>query len=257
MRWLTAVLFCLVAALPAGAAGPLDLPGRDGGAVTEVVDGDTLFLDDGTQVRLVGIQAPKLPLGRAGFRKWPLADEAKATLVSLTEGRRFLLRFGGQQIDRHGRTLAHLVTADGFWLQGEMLRLGMARVYSFPDNRKLVDEMLALERAARDGRFGIWSHPYYAVRTPGSLSRDIGTFQIVEGRIADAALVRGMLYLNYGADWRTDFTVSIDRAAGRLFRSTDPATWRGRTIRVRGWIRSRNGPLVEATHPEQIEVLGE
>ena len=42
----------------------------------EIVDGDTLILADGREVRLVGIQAPKLPLGRKNFRTWPLADEA-------------------------------------------------------------------------------------------------------------------------------------------------------------------------------------
>ncbi|PJK28825.1 nuclease (SNase) [Minwuia thermotolerans] len=252
-----ALMIGLLAALPALAGDPGDLPGRVGGAVTEVVDGDTLFLEDGTEVRLVGIQAPKLPLGRAGFRKWPLADEAKATLESLVAGRRFDLHFGGRRLDRHGRSLAHMVTADGFWLQGEMLRLGMARVYSFPDNRALVEEMLALEQVARQGRYGIWSHPFYAVRSPEELGGNIGTFQIVKGMIADAARVRGTLYLNFGADWREDFTVAIDRSAGRLFPDTTPAIWRDRTIRVRGWVRSRNGPMIEASHPEQIEIVGE
>lgn len=254
---LTAIMLVLLTALPAAAAGPADLPGRAGGAVTEVVDGDTVFLEDGTEVRLVGIQAPKLPLGRKGFRKWPLADEAKATLEALTAGRRFDLHFGGRQMDRHGRALAHLVTKDGLWLQGELLRLGMARVYSFPDNRSLVGEMLALERAARRQRFGIWSHPFYAIRTPAGAPDDIGTFQIVEGRVADAADVRGRLYLNFGEDWRTDFTVSIDRTARRLFTEAAPAIWNNQVIRVRGWLKSRNGPMIEVTHPEQIESEGE
>jgi micrococcal nuclease len=29
----------------------------------------------------------------------------------------------------------------------------------------------------------------------------------------------------------------------------------GKTIRVRGWVRNYNGPLIEITHPQQIEVL--
>jgi len=28
-------------------------------------------------------------------------------------------------------------------------------------------------------------------------------------------------------------------------------------VRVRGWVRQFNGPLIDVTHPEQIEVLGE
>ena len=71
--------------------------------VTEIVDGDTVVLADGRQVRLVGIQAPKLPLGRKGFEPWPLAGEAKAALGQLALGRELRLGFGGRRQDRHGR----------------------------------------------------------------------------------------------------------------------------------------------------------
>jgi hypothetical protein len=30
---------------------------------------------------------------------------------------------------------------------------------------------------------------------------------------------------------------------------------KGKRLRVRGWVKSRNGPMIEATHPEQIELL--
>ena len=36
--------------------------------------------------------------------------------------------------------------------------------------------------------------------------------------------------------------------------STTP-TLEGKRIRVRGWLRSWNGPQIEASHPEQIELL--
>ncbi len=64
-------------------AETLDLVPEEWARVVEIVDGDTLVLADRRQVRLVGIQAPKLPLGRAGFKAWPLAREAKAALAAL------------------------------------------------------------------------------------------------------------------------------------------------------------------------------
>lgn len=255
MALLLALMVGLTTTHVKGAA--TDLPAGDTGQVTTVVDGDTIVLDTGVEVRMVGIQAPKLPLGRQGFKAWPLADESKTTLEALVRDRRFTPYFGGQRIDRHGRALAHLVSDNGIWLQGEMLRLGMARVYSFPDNTALVPQMLALEQTARDGRFGIWSHPFYAVRTTQQTHDLIGTFQLVEGTIVDAANVRGTVYLNFGADWRTDFTIRIDRKAVRAFRMAglDPTTWTGVNIRVRGWLHNRNGPMIDASHPEQIEQL--
>jgi endonuclease YncB( thermonuclease family) len=229
--------------------------------VDTVVDGDTVVLsqpvDGADQVRLVGIQAPKLPLGRRGFRTWPLAAPAKAALEALILGRTVDLAFGGRRLDRHGRLLAHLYLADGTWIQGALLGQGMARVYSFADNRSLIPQMLAEERAARAAGRGIWGHPFYAVRDARVLDRHLSTFQLVEGRVAAAARVKGTVYLNFGDDWRTDFTVRLDSRARRLFRrlGVDPLSLEGRRVRVRGWLRRFNGPLIDATHPEQIEVL--
>lgn len=141
-------LFVFIAAagpLATAAGIPAQLEAGEEAAVVEVVDGDTVLLDDGWQVRLVGIQAPKLPLGRKNFEKWPLADEAKSVLEDMVMGRRVALAYGGQRVDRHGRRLAHLYLEDGTWVQGELLSRGMARVYSFPDNRAMVAEMLAAE----------------------------------------------------------------------------------------------------------------
>lgn len=228
--------------------------------VVDVVDGDTVVLADRSEVRLVGLQAPKLPLGRANFPTWPLAEESKAALEAIAGGRRVQLRFGGARMDRHGRHLAHLFLGEGedaVWVQGEMLRRGMARVYSFPDNRARVAAMLAIEDEARRARRGIWGLRHYAVRSADDLGGDIGSFQLVEGRVLAAALVRGRGFLNFGEDWKTDFTIVVPADAARLFRreGADIPAFGGRTVRVRGWLRWYDGPQIEVTHPEQIEVL--
>ncbi len=264
MRQVLTVLILLAAAqyagsVPTRAEGLPDVL-ADGGvaSVVEVVDGDTLVLDDRREVRLVGIQAPKLPLGRAGFKAWPLADEAKQALAQLTLGRRLTLAYGGQRQDRHGRALAHLFDAEGKWIQGALIDLGMARVYSFADNRALVPEMLAREAAARTARRGIWAESFYEVRTQEHAARHIGGFELVEGLVREVAVVRGRAYLNFGDDWRDDFTIAIAPADLRRFEAAGvrPESYRGQIVRVRGWLKSYNGPMIEATHPEQIEVVG-
>ncbi len=250
------VLILIAWAGTASAAGELVEEGS--ARVVEVIDGDTVVLDSGDEVRLVGIQAPKLPLGRPNFPAWPLADRAKKVLAELSLGRRVGISYGGRRVDRYGRLLAHLHRDDGLWLQGEMLRRGLARVYSFRDNRAVVAEMLALEGAARNDERGIWADPFYAVRTAEPVhALPIESFELVVGRVVDAAIVRGRAYLNFGPDWRSDFTVSAAPAVRRLFERDGPELMalEGRTIRVRGWLKWRNGPMIEVTHPEQIEVL--
>ena len=190
--WRVLLLLLLAAASPALAEEAF----RPGGEalVNAVVDGDTVVLESAVmganQVRLVGIQAPKLPLGRKNFPTWPLAAESKKALENLALGKTVTLSFGGSDKDRYGRLLAHLHRPDGTWVQGEMLKKGMARV----------GRMLALESEARAAQRGIWGLRFYAVRTPRELFSWIGTLQLVEGKVLKAARIKGRVYFNFGDD---------------------------------------------------------
>jgi micrococcal nuclease len=55
---------------------------------------------------------------------------------------------------------------------------------------------------------GIWEN-YSKVLPPEEAEAHEGSFQIVEGRIESAALKQNRIYLNFGKDWKTDFTISI------------------------------------------------
>ena len=252
-----AASFLLIIAGPAIAAEAL----ISGGAarVAEIVDGDTLVLDDGRHVRLVGIQAPKLPLGRPHVKRQPFADQAKTALEELTLGRTIRLSYGGRRMDRYDRQLAHLHDESGRWVQGDLLFRGLVRVYSFRDNRTPVGDMLMLEREARAAGRGIWSHAFYRVRDTSETPKHLDSFQLVEGTVVDSAEVRGRTYLNFGEDWRSDFTVTVSPKDKRRFREEpfDLLALKGRRVRVRGWLYQRNGPMIDITHPEQIELLEE
>ena len=251
------VFLCVILSLvcaPAAAAAMISLPHDAGltaggaGVVAEIIDGDTVRLADGRTLRLAGLYAPKT--GIAG-------RQAAHRLSELAVGRPVRLFFAGPPRDRWRRVLAHLERGDGLWLQGALLAEGLARAQTRAETRAAASAMLHLEAAARRARRGIWRNPAFAVRRADSLDRTARGFQIVEGRILRAQRIKGRVYLNFGADWRTDFTVSLNAAARRRFvrAGLAPEDWSGRYIRVRGWIKNWNGPMIEATHPEQIEVL--
>lgn len=261
----------------AAAASECVLEGDEAVRVTDIVDGDTLVLDDGREVRLTGIQAPKLPLGRSGFKTWPLAPAARDVLAEIAAGKRATLRYGGERIDRHGRVLAQVFAeqSDGktLWAQEEMLKRGLARVYTFDDNRACSDALLEAERDARAAKRGIWANDFYAIRSASDiegLAERIGRYELVEGKVVSSALVRDRLYINFGEDYREDFTVTVQGRNVKLFREEEPwaslvfgkaedaevSGLAGMRIRVRGWLDRYNGPEIEITHPEQIEVLG-
>jgi endonuclease YncB( thermonuclease family) len=252
----------LVLALPAMAC---DLSQPETGKVASIIDGETLKLADGRVVRLIGAKAPMPPLGLSGDDPWPFVEEAKDALTRLASGKEVELRYGGARTDRHGYALAQVYVVDGtsrIWLQQEMVGEGLARVYSFPDNRACVSELLLAENDAREKGLGLWASPVYRIENADDvdrLGRLTKSYQLVEGRVLSVGEGAGRIYLNFARDWKSDFTISIARKDVGAFAAEgiDLKALAGRRVRVRGWVIWWNGPMIEATHPEQIEVLAD
>ncbi len=188
---------------------------------------------------------------------------ALAYLRGRTERREVRLHLDRQSRNRFGEWLAQVEVSgrgeeQGFWLQGALLAGGYARVYTTAGTDALAQEMLALEAAARRQGRGLWQLPARAIRSAASLDRDIGSFQIVEGTVLAVAVTGSRVYLNFGEDWRRDFTVAIRRVhAGRFpGRLRGLRALAGERLRVRGWVFGLNGPAISADHAGVVEVLG-
>jgi len=210
------------------------------------------------EVRLTGIQLPSLAAGPQR-QAAKIETDARAHLASLFAGHQISVRALPVAADRNGRALAHLIREDGLWIEAEMIRAGMARVMVTPDTAVFAADLLAMEAEAREAGRGLWSHSAFTLRTPADqrLADDIGTYQVVEGAIVRATRRNDVIYLNFGDDYRTDFTATIPREAWPLFADAkrNPAGLDGRKVRVRGWITRYNGPALELTHPAALEML--
>ncbi len=256
------LLSLIVTATPAPACSLPEGPAR---AVISVVDGDTLVLDDRNKLRLIGAMRPAPPTETTSEADWPPAIAARQALELLTAGQSLLLQQDKRTSDRYGQQLAQafVVSEQGqVWLQGKLVEDGLARAYSFPDNRGCAAELIALEATARAAKRGLWANAAYDVRAAErtrELLRYVGSYQLVEGTVATAVASKGKVYLDFGADWHTDFTASVDVAARKEFEAAglDPTALKGQRIRVRGWIESANGPQIRVTHPEQIEIIAD
>jgi endonuclease YncB( thermonuclease family) len=256
---------CSVSALaqPAPAACRLDDAG--GGTVRQVTDGRTFTLDDGREVRLAGIEVPAPPSGAPGGS--PQASSparAKAGLESLILGKPVTLkRLGARTTDRYGRLLAYVfVPSEGLEgsVQRDMLVLGLARVAAHVGDRVCAAELLAREREARDAGRALWADPDHATRradNPAAILGDRGRFALVEGSVLSVRESGGTIYMNFGRRWSEDFTVTIAKRNERMFSAAglEPKKLERARVRVRGFVEERGGPWIEASRPEQIEIL--
>ena len=222
------------------------------GHVVRVEVNGVLVLDDGRAAVLEGI---RLPGGAADHAPQFLAAQALNALSDLAGNKLVTLALREPKEDRYGRLRAQAFV-NGTWVQLALLRQGLARAAPSPARGECTDKFDAAEDAARAARLGLWAAGAYAVRTPDTISdADLGTFQIVQGTVRNASVKGGRAYLNFGADWRTDFTVTIAPDDMARFRGAniDPRDYAGKTVRVRGFVDRLNGPEIEAASPAAIE----
>lgn len=224
--------------------------------VTRALDGETLQLDDGSEVRLAGALAPRAYDAATSDGDWPAASTATAALAALTVGRNVVLgTTGTAKRDRQNRHVAHVfVVEDGkeTWVQGRMLADGHARAYQMHDQRGCLDELLAHEQVARLAKLGIWNLDAYRVR-PAHRTRDLDgmthRFAILTGRIAWVAPGRSVIALGFTPVVRRGYTlrrgviVMIENRDRELLGSLggDAQALQGRNVEVRGWLEQRLG----------------
>jgi len=229
-------------------------------SVTGVPTADTLALANGRTVRLAGLRTPQPPV--AGRPAEPGFAAALAWLGERAEGRRIRLYGPAGRQDRFGRLVAHglLDGPPASWLQAAMVAAGLARVYAAPDEHKaIVRALLHREALARAATRGVWRDPAFAIRDAARPDAIPDGFQLVEGRVLAIGESAASLYLNFGSDWRQDFTAVVERRDRDGFEGWLRAlrALEGRRIRVRGAVFRRGGPAIRVRSDHAIELLEE
>jgi micrococcal nuclease len=240
--------------------------------VAAVIDGDTVRLDDGKEVRLAAIVAPRARDAGAAAGEWPPEAAARASLSALVLGRTVALAFPERRDDRYGRVVAHLYVGgqEGrAWVQQHLVETGQVRVHPVPGQSDCIDDLLARERVARSASRGLWSEAAYQIRPadrPTELARYAGTLQLVSGRVEKVSALQSIFILDLAdaepvrpgqaQSTRSGARVTWRRSAAVLPGAADPRSFQQRDVLVRGWVTARgNRPEIELIAAGQIELL--
>ena len=159
-RWTWSVPGIIVVALLAAFFNPADqaITQGDFDVVERVVDGDTLLLQSGERVRLIGVDTPEIKHPKKPVEYF--GKEASAFTRRVVEEKRVRLEFDQANAarghkDRYGRTLAYVFLEDGTLLNAKIIKQGYGHAYTqFPFSR--MEEFRRLEREAREEQRGLW-----------------------------------------------------------------------------------------------------
>lgn len=135
--------------------------------VKKVIDGDTLILENGQRVRLIGIDTPEVHFSQKLRRDSRRSQTDMATIQKmgrlaweftrrLLEGKRVRLEFDVQRYDKYGRLLAYVYLKDGTFVNAEIIKEGYANLMTIPPNLRYVDLFREMYQKARESRKGLW-----------------------------------------------------------------------------------------------------
>lgn len=229
--------------------------------VRYVIDGDTVVLDDGEHVRLLGINTPELahPKSRTIKTDQPLARAAKQALQSWLEksGGEVYYRVGSEPRDRYRRLLADLYLDDGRSVAAGLLAAGLGWQVTFAPNDSLASCLADAEQLARAERLGVWAGGLYPALSVADLSE--GGFARVVGRVSAVKATRGSDGLVDGSghlQLEGGLWVAISAADAGRFDAAELAALRGQWVELRGWLtQRRQGWRLQLTSPYNLTAI--
>ena len=222
-------------------------PNRQLHRVKSVYDGDTIILENGDRVRLLGINTPEIE-GR--FREdEPGGIEAKKWLQDQLKDGKVFLEYDKEKQDHYERSLAHLHLPDGKHLNVGLVENGLAAVSIMPPNLRHSKILVRAQQQAEKEGLGIWSMPQYRPHPLSQVAKNNKGWQRFIGTPKSIKTSRKYTRLIFNEQ----FNILIANDNLSLF--PDLKTYLGKSIEIRGWVsRTKQKYSMHIQHPSALIV---
>jgi len=217
--------------------------------VDRVYDGDTVRLNDGRHLRLIGLDTPEL--GRDGAADQPLAAAARDALRQRLGAAAVLtLRYDAETRDVHGRSLAHAFFADGSSVAAWLLEQGLATLLIVPPDVWNAACYAAAERRARAAGRGLWALADHQPTVTTALHDGASGYRVLRGQVKRVHEAACAVWL----DLAGGVALRIDREDLPYFAGVPWPELAGQEVIVRGWAYPVGGEIhIKLRHPANLE----
>jgi len=240
--------------------------------VTKVIDGDTIVVEGGYHIRLLGIDTDE--------KGYPCYEAAKSRLEELVLNKKVKLEKDKTDVDKYGRCLRY-VFADGENIDLQLVKEGLAVARFYEPDVKYKNEIAKAEKEAIDNKIGCKWNPTennkekidisklnwteltkeklgYDVVNACQASKYLGKEMIVQGVIVDTynSPKSNTVFLNFEKFYPNQcFTAVIFSSDLPNFVESPEDYYLNKGVRVFGKIKTYNGkPEVILEKPSQIEI---
>ena len=251
-----------------------DRPRLEDGAVrivTKVIDGDTVLIEGGYSVRLLGIDADE--------RGKPCYAAAKERLEEMVLGKEVFLEMGKDDLDQWCRYLRYLFV-DDVNIGLEMVKEGLAVARTSAEDSKYQSEIALAEKSAIENEIGCkWSSIPEAIENKSkginyqwskltseltglkvieacSAGKYYGQEALIEGWVADGYRSKtNTVFLNFEKAYPEQCFVAVIFSSDQYrFVQSPEEYYANQMIRIKGEVKEYGGkPEIILKSPEQIE----
>ncbi|MDH5471352.1 MAG: thermonuclease family protein [Gammaproteobacteria bacterium] len=222
--------------------------------VKSVHDGDTLTLNDGRKIRLIGINTPEL--ARKNQPAEPYAEQARQALDALVKQAKHNIKlvYGIDRTDKYQRTLAHIYLPDGNNIQAHLISKGLATAFTTPPNDSQSNCYKQLETIAIKQKTGIWSLAEYQVKQPNQLTKHSKGFHRIEARVSQIRQSKNAFWINLHGD----IHIRIQNRDLKYFDMDTLLHLKDKIIIVRGWLHpKKNSFFMHLRHPDAFSLISQ
>ncbi len=224
--------------------------------VIKVIDGDTVKLENGKNLRYIGLDTPEVRIKKGGrfiYNPQPFAIDAKRLNQKLVENKYVRIEFDVEKKDIYGRLLGYCFLGNTF-VNAKLIEEGFAVTYTIPPNVKYVDTFVALQRAARKDKKGMWG--VYETVSAEEAPQYVNQIRTVRGKINNSRQTKKFIALSFATQGKGIVRIIIfNNSSGDFYKKgIDPLKFYiGKTVEVSARIRQYNKYTeIIASSPDEI-----
>ncbi|MEM7819253.1 MAG: thermonuclease family protein [Candidatus Aenigmatarchaeota archaeon] len=229
--------------------------------VTKVIDGDTIIVEGGHIVRLLGIDADE--------KGYPCYESAKQRLEELVLNKRIFLEQDKKDKDQYKRYLRYVFLDDDN-INLKLVKEGFVVAHFSDENIKYKEEIINAEKFAIENKIGCkWGNISKTENmTLSSLKEDVidacdaikyvNEEKTVKGKIVDGyKSVTNTVFLNFEKPYPNQcFTAVIFSYDLKKFPENPQNYYEGKIVKISGKIKEYKGkPEIILSNMSQIEIL--
>ncbi|MEI2768729.1 MAG: thermonuclease family protein [Nitrosomonas sp.] len=215
--------------------------------VRKVYDGDTIILEDGKHIRLLGVNTPEIESRQRAEEPGGVA--AKKWLQAQLQDKKVYLEYDEVKFDKYKRQLAHVFLSNGKHLNLALLENGLGTVSIIPPNVRYSDKLTQAQQHAEKMQLGIWAMPEYQLKPIAQIANHAKGWQRFSATFH--TIKKNRKYTRLLINDKIDIRIS-----NQNLKAFPPLSkYLGKPLEIRGWVsRNNDHYTMLIQHPSSLIV---